>query len=172
MTAAMPQPLEDALNALAPAGGDPLARVAAAREASRAFEEIAVVRSVQEAREAGVTWAEIGAALGISGTTATSKFGGTPEEREARARTSRERAAERNRIASEAIGATPREDLPGISVAEAAEQLDVKLGTFRRRIEVARDKNSNEFQAAIVVVQLSPKRDVMRVVNLAAARDL
>lgn len=59
-----------------------------------------------------------------------------------------------------------------MSVADAAEKLDVQLGTFRRRIQVAREKNSAAFAAAITVVQLSPKREVMRVVDLAAAAQI
>ncbi|WP_424465470.1 hypothetical protein [Pseudoclavibacter helvolus] len=168
----MPEPLEAALDALAPSGGDPLARVSAARDAARWLEEVALVQAVEQARAAGATWAQIGAALGTTGATATTRFGGTPEEREARAQQSRERAAERNRAASEAIGATPREDLPGMSVADAAEQLDLQLGTFRRRIQVARERNSDAFREAIALVQLSPKREVMRVVDLEAAARL
>lgn len=165
----MPEPLVVALDALTPADGGPLARVTAARDAARVLEEVGLVQAVEEARAAGATWAEVGAALGIAGPTATSRFGGTPEEREARAQQSRERAAQRNRVASEAIGATPLAELPGMSVAEAAERLDLKLGTFRRRIEVARDKDSTAFRDAIEVVQLSPKREVMRVVDIDAA---
>lgn len=166
---AMREPLEAALEQLAPAGGDPLVRVTAARDAARWLEEVALVEAVERARASGSTWAQIGAALGVTGATATTRFGGTSEEREARAQQSRDRAAQRNRAASEAIGATPRDELPGISVAEAAEKLDVQLGTFRRRIQVARERNSDAFRAAIALVQLSPKREVMRVVDLEAA---
>lgn len=169
---AMREPLEAALEQLAAGDGDPLARVTATRDAARWLEEVGLVDAVERARAAGSTWAQIGAALGVTGATATTRFGGTPEEREARARQSRERAAQRNKIASEAIGATPRGELPGMSVADAAEKLDVQLGTFRRRIQVAREKNSAAFAAAITVVQLSPKREVMRVVDLDAAAQI
>lgn len=166
---AMREPLEAALEVLAPADGDPLARVTSTRDAARWFEEVALVEAVEQARATGSKWAQIGAALGVTGATATTRFGGTAEEREARAQQSRERAAERNRAASEAIGATPRDELPGISVADAAEKLDVQLGTFRRRIQVARDRDSDAFRAAIKLVQLSPKREVMRIIDLEAA---
>lgn len=166
---AMREPLESALEVLAPADSDALARVTAVRDAARWLEEVALVESVEHARATGSTWAQIGAALGVTGTTATTRFGGTPEEREARAQQSRDRAAQRNRAASEAIGATPRDELAGISVAEAAEKLGVQLGTFRRRIQVARDRDSDAFRAAIRLVQLSPKREIMRVVDLEAA---
>ncbi|WP_146077929.1 hypothetical protein [Pseudoclavibacter sp. AY1F1] len=168
----MREPLEAALDVLAPVGGDPLARVTATRDAARWFEEVALVEAVERARATGSTWAQIGASLGVTGATATTRFGGTPQEREARAQQSRDRAAQRNRVASEAIGATPRDELPGISVAEAAEKLDVQLGTLRRRIQVARDRDSDAFRAAIKLVQLSPKREVMRVVDLQAAAQI
>ena len=168
----MREPLESALEDIDPRSGDPLARVTAARDAARWLEEVALVEAVERARAHGSTWSQIGAALGVTGTTATTRFSGTPEEREARALQSRERAAQRNRVASEAIGATPRDELPGISVAEAAEKLDLQLGTFRRRIQIAREKNSAAFAKAIVVVQLSPKREVMRVVDLEAAAQI
>lgn len=168
----MPAPLEVALNALAPGSGDRLARVTAARDAARALEEVGLYRSVAEAREHGATWAQVGEALGVTGAAAAARFGGSVKEREERAAASRERAAERNRVASEAIGATPRTDLPGMSLAEAAEQLDLKVGTFRRRVEVARAADSSAFRSAIEIVQLSPKREVMRVVDIEAARRL
>lgn len=169
---AMREPLESALDELAPSEGDALARVTATRAAARWLEEVGLVEAVERARAGGSTWAQIGAALEVTGTTATTRFGGTPAEREARAQQSRDRAAQRNRVASEAIGATPRDDLPGISVAEAAEKLDVQLGTFRRRIQVARERNSDAFRVAIKLVQLSPKREVMRVVDLEAAAQI
>lgn len=113
-------------------GTAPLDRIRDIRSlAALLDEEPAVLLAVREARGAGVTWDEVAAAASIKAAAAKWRWQGTDAEIAARHAAGRTRSARPSSIPT---------DLPGVSVAEAAQKLGVTaqavyLGISRGKIE-------------------------------------
>ena len=80
------------------------------------------------AREAGLTWAQIAKALELPVATVKSRYAGGLAGLEVR------RAAARKRAKRRPVVRVPAPDWPGLSLAEAAEWLEVSTETVRRRV--------------------------------------
>ncbi|MEO8261015.1 MAG: hypothetical protein ABI566_00485 [Pseudolysinimonas sp.] len=103
----------------------PLDRLAGIRNLIAALEsEPATLASVREAQDAGANWDEIAASAGLTAAAAKWRWQGSDAEIAARHEAGRKRSA---RPSSKPA------DLPGMSVAEAATQLEISVqGVYQR----------------------------------------
>lgn len=142
----MSAPIEDAQQALAREiarerdllEGDPRARLAATARMESELREVGLQEAVDEARgfDPPLTWGEIAEVLGLSSPgAAAARFGPGAAANRARAA---KRSASRSAIAADAIADRPKRDLPGWSLAEAAEELGITLAAARVRLARAR----------------------------------
>lgn len=118
--------------------GDPRARLVATARMESELREVGLQEAVDEARQSSppLTWTEIAEALGLaSAGAAAARFGPGAAANRARAA---ERSASRSAIAADAIADRPKPDLPGWSLAEAADELDITLAAARVRLARAR----------------------------------
>ncbi|MET0853902.1 MAG: hypothetical protein ABWY30_04680, partial [Microterricola sp.] len=103
-----------------------LGRLAAIRGLLATLEaEPATLAAVREAVAAGVSWDRVGEAAGLSPAAAKARWQGSDEEIAARHEAGRKRSARPS--------AKPT-DLPGLSVAEAAEKLGVSVQAIYLRV--------------------------------------
>lgn len=104
---------------------DPLDRLAGVQALARALEQDpASLTAVREALAAGASWDDIARAAGLSAAAAKWRWQGTDAEIAARHAAGRKRSA---RPSSKPV------DLPGLSVAEAAERLGISVqGVYQR----------------------------------------
>lgn len=103
-----------------------LGRIRAIREALAALDEDpAILAAARDAEKAGASWAEIGAAAGLTAAAARWRWQGADDEIAARHAAGRKRAA---RPSSRPV------DLPGHSVAEAARLLGVTVQAVYQQV--------------------------------------
>ena len=115
---------QDAIAALENAA-DPLDRLAGIRHLIAALEnDPATLTAVREAQDAGAGWDEIARSAGLTPAAAKWRWQGTDAEIAARHEAGRKRSARPSSRPS---------DLPGLSVADAAKQLEISVqGVYQR----------------------------------------
>lgn len=114
------------LDAATDAEASGLERLSAVRGASAALDaDPAALAAVRQAVTSGASWEQIGAAAGLSPAAAKARWQGSDAEIAERQQASRKRSARPS--------AKPT-DLPGLSVAEAAEKLGVSVQAIYLRV--------------------------------------
>ena len=100
------------------------------RSARRKFGEMTdpLFKATTTARDAGITWSQIADVLELPVATVKSRYAGGQAGLEVR------RAAARKRAKRRPVVRVPAPDWPGLSLAEAAEWLEVSTETVRRRV--------------------------------------
>ena len=155
--------------------GDPRARLVATAQMEVELREVGLQEAVDEARgfDPPLTWTEIAEALGLSSPgAAAARFGPGAAANRARAA---ERSASRSAIASDAIADRPKVDLPGWSLAEAADALGITLAAARVRLararKAARESGTEaELEAKIERVSGGVGRAAVRLLDLDVLR--
>lgn len=155
--------------------GDPRARLVATARMEVELREVGLQEAVDEARQADppLTWGEVAEALGLSSPgAAAARFGPGAAANRARAA---ERSASRSAIAADAIADRPKPDLPGWSLAEAADELGITLAAARVRLararKAARESGTEEqLEARIAKVSGGVGRAAVRVLDLGVLR--
>lgn len=128
--------------------------------------------AVDAAREAGVTWREIGERLNppLTASAASARFGPASDAH-------REKARDRGRSRTAAVASASGAEVdvptpPGVSIAEAAVQLDLAEATLLAWIKRRRAAGDERVERAVVQAQITPRRSALRVVDVDLLREI